>query len=519
MLNIYDFLTAGYCFKVFDVETTTGEDEHRRIVAIAVADIVDGVVSDEVAHWLINPEEPIDAQSQEIHGITDADVADQPTFAALAPDIINALSSTPTPNHTVVWVAHNAGFDMGVLGWALDQCDVAMPEVLVLDTYRLPEQLDQEPRKRLSLPHLADALGVGGLEHHNPISDAHTTAKILHTLLTAAAANGVATPEQLLSHGKLSTGFPMDNLARKPATIHPAQPETHTKQHPEPLPPQPTALQRKQWALAFLRCADAGCEHVRVLSEQLWENPQLFQSLTKQANAHIQPRSVGVATLLGALNDPLLLASLGDRKALVTTWLLLRRTLSPTACPTDATTTRCPDCREGKPCPVDVFHHSVAQRFCGTHIRGVVSKNAIDSFTRSRQQLTTWAGRGAIDLAAYAAWLCLDAATSLGELTSAGKIRAHAEYLHLDEVEPRLAILSAVRLIATQRKGAARELVENVLAAANTDPAFEELSEYRAAHLLPVPEPERRVVKTQERFGVTVRRPANRKGTPRFKLS
>lgn len=519
MPSVYDFLTSGYCYKVFDAETTVDADGHRRIVAFAIAEVVDGEELDEVTHWLINSESPIDEHSQRIHGITDEDVANEHNFETHAPEIIAELLRTPTEHHKVVWVAHHASFDIGALGWAFDQCGIEMPELPVLDTFRLPEQLEQPPNRRMALPDLAAALGVEGLEHHNPVSDAHTTALILIALLESASRSGVATPEQLLAHAKPSTSFGIENSESPPTVTHPTQPQEHTAEHPEPLPANPTALQRKQWALGFLRCANSACEHVRVLAEQLRNNTPLFSVLVTQAKTRIPPGTVGAATLLGALNDPMLLVTVGDTKGLVTKWLELRRALHPHSCPAiGELVERCPDCREGNSCPADVFHHALGQRLCGTTVRGEVSKHAIDTHAGSSEKLRSWVRRGAGDLAGYVAWLCMSEATNQGNHTGTGKIRSHVETLHLDTMEPRLTLLSAVRLVSQDRKGAAQQLVEDMLLSPNADPAFVVLQDYRTAHLLQPPEAVAREIKTKPRYGATVRRPPTRRATPRFKI-
>jgi DNA polymerase-3 subunit epsilon len=67
----------------FDLETTGVNIATDRIVEISIVKILpDG--GKEIKTKLINPTIPISAESSAIHGITDADVADKPTFKEVA---------------------------------------------------------------------------------------------------------------------------------------------------------------------------------------------------------------------------------------------------------------------------------------------------------------------------------------------------------------------------------------------------------------------------------------------------
>jgi len=71
---------------IFDIESTGPDVLRDRVIELALVKLI----PDETQHcleWRINPEMPIPKSSTEIHHITDADVADKPTFASLAPTI------------------------------------------------------------------------------------------------------------------------------------------------------------------------------------------------------------------------------------------------------------------------------------------------------------------------------------------------------------------------------------------------------------------------------------------------
>lgn len=77
-------LTRPLCF--FDLETTGINIANDRIVEIAIVKrLPEGRTEEQ--RWLVNPECPIPAEATEVHGITNEQVADAPTFKDLAPTI------------------------------------------------------------------------------------------------------------------------------------------------------------------------------------------------------------------------------------------------------------------------------------------------------------------------------------------------------------------------------------------------------------------------------------------------
>lgn len=75
----------------FDLEATGLDKENDRIVEIAICRVnPDG--SRDVYTTLVNPEIPIPVKSTAIHGISDADVADKPTFGAISNTILDFVA-------------------------------------------------------------------------------------------------------------------------------------------------------------------------------------------------------------------------------------------------------------------------------------------------------------------------------------------------------------------------------------------------------------------------------------------
>ena len=83
-------LSKPICF--FDLETTGISITSDRIVEIAILKVYpDGKES---KRWLVNPERSIPKEVTAIHGISDADVANEPTFKELAKEIHNMIKDS-----------------------------------------------------------------------------------------------------------------------------------------------------------------------------------------------------------------------------------------------------------------------------------------------------------------------------------------------------------------------------------------------------------------------------------------
>lgn len=79
---------------------------------------------------LINPQRSIPIESQRIHGLTLADLQDQPVFADVADGVRRMLNAAT--HH----VAHNAAFDFPFLTWELQKAGMKLPQRTVVDTFQ-----------------------------------------------------------------------------------------------------------------------------------------------------------------------------------------------------------------------------------------------------------------------------------------------------------------------------------------------------------------------------------------------
>lgn len=85
----------------FDLETTGLNPVHDRIIEISILKIdVNGF--EEQKSWRINPGIPIPPETTELHGITDADVADCPNFKQLAPALSAYLDNCDLAGYNIL---------------------------------------------------------------------------------------------------------------------------------------------------------------------------------------------------------------------------------------------------------------------------------------------------------------------------------------------------------------------------------------------------------------------------------
>ncbi|TVS26957.1 3'-5' exonuclease [Corynebacterium sanguinis] len=163
-------------FAVVDTETTGFSAKRDRIIELGVVLIDSNFRECERWSTLINPQKKI--TNSHIHGITDDMVANAPTFSQVFGEFANKL-------HGLHLMAHNADFDMKMIGGEIerfDDYDEDSDEVLTLpfiDTIHLAKQLTSGPYK---LESLAKKCHVFNPNAHAAVDDAATTAAVMRKL-------------------------------------------------------------------------------------------------------------------------------------------------------------------------------------------------------------------------------------------------------------------------------------------------------------------------------------------------
>ena len=171
LLQARDLETALRSYVTFDLETTDDDPATCDIIEIGAAKVVDGEIRDRF-HTMVRPSRPISAGATKLHGYTDADVRDAPSFAAGWPGFRAFVGRE-------ILVAHNGQqFDVPVLrrlGAGLDGAD----GLVFYDTLPLARSL---ARGGARLADLAARLGIDPGRSHHALDDAVTLARVFGEL-------------------------------------------------------------------------------------------------------------------------------------------------------------------------------------------------------------------------------------------------------------------------------------------------------------------------------------------------
>ncbi len=186
-------------FVVVDLETTGGRTKSTdgtvpdAITEIGAVKVRGGAVLGEFA-TLVDPQRSIPPQIVQLTGITTAMVCDAPTIDAVLPMFFEFARDA-------VFVAHNAGFDIGFLRAAAQQCDVVWPRPKVLCTVRLARRvLSREEAPSVRLAALARLFAAAAQPTHRALDDARATVDVLHALIERVGNQGVHTYADLRSY-------------------------------------------------------------------------------------------------------------------------------------------------------------------------------------------------------------------------------------------------------------------------------------------------------------------------------
>ena len=157
-------------FTAIDFETANSHASSA--CAVGLVKVRDGRV-EERAQWLIRPPAGRDdflPFNIKIHGITPEMVAD-------AADWAGQLSALREFIGDDIAVAHNAGFDMGVIRAACAETVTPTPKLRYLCSVQVSRKTYDLPSHRLPLS--AAAAGFGEFAHHEALADAEACAAII----------------------------------------------------------------------------------------------------------------------------------------------------------------------------------------------------------------------------------------------------------------------------------------------------------------------------------------------------
>ncbi len=157
-------------FTAIDFETANGSAASA--CSVGLVKVRDGRVVD-TASWLIRPPLGHDEFLEwnvRIHGIMAVDVTDAPLWSEQLHDLQSFAENDPL-------VAHNAGFDMGVIAAACAASYVPIPSYDYLCSLQVARKTYHLDSYRL--PVAAMAAGFEDFAHHDALADAQACAAIV----------------------------------------------------------------------------------------------------------------------------------------------------------------------------------------------------------------------------------------------------------------------------------------------------------------------------------------------------
>lgn len=158
---------------VFDTETT-GLDplSGDRMVEIGCIELVNRVPTGRTFHAYFNPQRSMPLAAEQVHGLSDAFLADKKCFHEHVLELLDFLEDAPL-------VAHNAQFDFGFLNHELGGC--GHPEIALermIDTLALARR--RHPGAKHSLDALCTRYGIDRSHRvlHGALLDAELLAQV-----------------------------------------------------------------------------------------------------------------------------------------------------------------------------------------------------------------------------------------------------------------------------------------------------------------------------------------------------
>ncbi len=160
---------------ILDTETTGLEvGEGHRVIEIGCVELVNRRVTARNFHHYLNPDRAIDAGAQEVHGISNAFLADKPRFADIAASLLEYLRGAEL-------VIHNAAFDIGFLDREFELAGYGerLGQICgVVDTVLMARRM--HPGQKASLDALCKRYGVDNSNRdlHGALLDARLLADV-----------------------------------------------------------------------------------------------------------------------------------------------------------------------------------------------------------------------------------------------------------------------------------------------------------------------------------------------------
>ena len=161
---------------VLDTETTGLDvDDGHKIIEIGCVEILGRTITSNFYHQYINPKRQIDEKAFEVHGISNEQLKNEPSFDAIIDNFIDYISNSAL-------IIHNAPFDMAFLKAEYESANHNQGELVnnrkVIDTLKLARK--NSPGKRNTLDALCSRFFVDNTERnlHGALMDAELLAQV-----------------------------------------------------------------------------------------------------------------------------------------------------------------------------------------------------------------------------------------------------------------------------------------------------------------------------------------------------
>lgn len=165
---------------ILDTETTgmNKDGPHylgHRVIEIGAVEVINRRLTGRHYHVYIKPDREVDPEAIEVHGITDAFLADKPTFEQIYQEFIEFIDGAE-------FIAHNAPFDVGFLDYEFSKLNVNVGKTedycSITDTLAMAKRIF--PGKRNNLDVLCDRYGIDNSHRtlHGALLDAEILADV-----------------------------------------------------------------------------------------------------------------------------------------------------------------------------------------------------------------------------------------------------------------------------------------------------------------------------------------------------
>ena len=155
-------------FTAIDFETAI----RHYICAVGIVTVENGKITDEYHALIQPPNNEYNWHNIQVHGITESDTKNAPTFDKVYPEIKKRLQGK-------IIVAHNESFDRSVLQKTMAENGLDYSELKISErwecTMRLCRAIDKYPSGKLDECCAVDSIE---LKHHEALSDARACAEL-----------------------------------------------------------------------------------------------------------------------------------------------------------------------------------------------------------------------------------------------------------------------------------------------------------------------------------------------------